>query len=75
MEMWLGRYLRTKNDVIERFRGIEGMYEKLQSGGRPEDFDVTFVFVKKEDVKKVNKKLIPENCFVVEIMSEDYRGL
>ena len=55
------------------------MYEKLKEGRgnqeEDEEYDVTFLFVKKDDIKKVNKRLIPQGCFVVEIMSEDYKGM
>ena len=55
------------------------MYEKLKKGRgnqeEDEEYDVTFLFVKKDDIKKVNKRLIPQGCFVVEIMSEDYKGM
>ncbi len=63
LKTWLGKYLQTKNDTVEVFRGVDDMYEKLKEGRgnqeEDEEYDVTFLFVKKDDIKKVNKRLIP----------------
>ena len=32
LKTWLGKYLQTKNDTVEVFRGVDDMYEKLKEG-------------------------------------------
>ena len=36
---------------------------------------MVFVFVRNEDLLKVNKKVLSENCFVVEIVGQEFKGL
>ena len=59
----VGKISLNQNDTVEVFRGVDDMYEKLKEGrGNQEEeqeYDVTFLFVKKDDIKKVNKRLIP----------------
>lgn len=72
---WISKYLKDRNDLLETFRGMEQLYEKIHLEKTNAQFDVVFVFVKNEDLPKVNRKLLPENCFIVKILSQDFKGL
>lgn len=43
------------------------MYEKINLNLN--QFDVIFLFVKKDDINKINKRLIPEDCYMIQLMS------
>lgn len=64
------KYVKAKNDKIQQFRGIDQLYSKIKKIQNAEQYDLTFIFIKKEDLLKINKRLIPEDCFIVEIMPE-----
>ncbi len=49
------------------------MYEKVNLNLN--QFDVIFLFVKKEDINKINKRIIPEDCYIIQLMPEEYKGL
>ncbi len=40
-----------------------------------QQYDATLIFVKKEDLTKVNKKVLYEDAYVVEMLGEEYKGL
>jgi hypothetical protein len=75
VSVWINKYLRGKNDKLETFRGMEQLYDKIQVEKANPQFDVVFVFVKNEDLLKVNRKSLPDNSFVVEIVAQDFKGL
>jgi hypothetical protein len=72
---WINKYLRGKNDKLEMFRGMEQLYERIQVEKANPQFDVVFLFVRNEDLLKVNRKSLSDNCFVVEIVGQDFKGL
>jgi hypothetical protein len=72
---WITKYLKGKNDRVEVFRGMDQLYERIQLERANQEFDLVFVFVKNEDLPKVNKKLLPESVYVVEIVGQEFKGL
>lgn len=64
---WLQKFVKTRNDKVESFRGIEQLYEKARKVEG--EFDCVMVFVRREDINKVNARQLGEECFVVEIMA------
>lgn len=49
---WLQKFVKTRNDKVESFRGIEQLYEKVHNVEG--EFDCVLVFVKREEINKVN---------------------
>jgi hypothetical protein len=75
VEAWVSKYLKNNNDRVEVFRGMDQLYERIQRERVSQEFDVVFVFVKNEDLLKVNKKLLPGSVFIVEIVGQEFKGL
>jgi hypothetical protein len=58
------------------YSGMDQLYEKLKTEQKSRGYDVTLIFGKKEDLDKISKKRLFENCYLVEIIIEyEYEGL